>query len=200
MNQSESKRDIFQGRGIPVPGEDIDTDRIIPARYLKCITFDELGQYAFFDERFDADGQEKPHPFNESKYAGGKILIVNSNFGCGSSREHAPQALMRMGIQIIVGQSFAEIFAGNCTALGIPTVQLDAKAIEFLMMSVEKDPHSSLTISLEDRSITIGDKSFSLSMPEAYRQSLVSGTWDTASVLMANLDQIHKTAARLPYV
>jgi 3-isopropylmalate/(R)-2-methylmalate dehydratase small subunit len=200
MGTQNAKRDIIKGRAIPMPGNDIDTDRIIPARYLKCVTFEELGQYAFYDERFDEDGGSKDHPFNDERFRGGAILLVNSNFGCGSSREHAPQSLMRMGIQAIVGESFAEIFAGNCTALGIPTVRLEPKEIEFLMATVAEKPDLILTVDLSAGTVAAGDSVFSMNMPESYRQSLLAGTWDTTATLLLNLEKIAKTAQKLPYI
>ena len=190
----------IRGRAIPLPGDDIDTDRIIPARYLKCVTFEDLGQYAFYDERFDQDGGGKEHPFNEERFQGGSILLVNKNFGCGSSREHAPQSLMRMGIQAIIGESFAEIFAGNCTALGIPTAKLAVSEIEYLMSIVNDDPATEITLDLKAGIVGTRDKTFSIDMPESYRQSLTAGTWDTTASLIANSGLVAKTAARLPYI
>ena len=143
-----SKMEIIEGRGIPLPGNDIDTDRIIPARFMKCITFDGLGQYVFYDERFDESGSKKGHPFNDEKFLDSSILIVNKNFGCGSSREHAPQALLRFGIKALIGESFAEIFAGNCTVMGIPTVTAPHDAIENIMMVVEEKPETPIQINL----------------------------------------------------
>jgi len=193
-------RTRIKGRAIPVPGDDIDTDRIIPARYLKCVTFEELGQYAFFDERFDEDGGQKTHPLNEDRYKGGRILLANRNFGCGSSREHAPQSLMRMGIDAIIGESFAEIFAGNCTALGIPTLTLAHQEIGFLMTQVESEPTIEIDIDLESGTVTTKDRSFAFSMPVSYRQSLIAGTWDTTATLLLNANLIEATATRLPYI
>src|SRR3989338_1893157 len=134
------KLEIIEGKGIPIQGNDIDTDRIIPARFMKCVTFEGLGKYAFYDERFDENGNKKKHSFNEEKFLKGSILIVNKNFGCGSSREHAPQALQKFGIKAIIGESFAEIFASNCAVMGIPTVTAPYDAIENLMMFVEEKP------------------------------------------------------------
>ncbi len=191
---------VIRGRAIPLPGDDIDTDRILPARYLKCVTFEGLAQYAFYDERFDEDGGKKGHPFNEERYNGSSILLVNKNFGCGSSREHAPQSLMRMGISAIIGESFAEIFAGNCTALGIPTVKLAKPEIEYLMSIVRGDPESDIILDMESGTVKARDKSFSFAMPESYRRSLTSGTWDTTASLLANADLTERTAVKLPYI
>ena len=150
MTSSESKRLKVEGRGIPLPGDDIDTDRIIPARYLREITFESLGKYAFYDERFDEAGAEKPwptgdkrelkHPLNDPRFQGGAILVVGRNFGCGSSREHAPQSLMRMGITAFIGESFAEIFSGNCTALGLAAARVSHEDALAISGMVEHDP------------------------------------------------------------
>ncbi|TVQ40748.1 MAG: 3-isopropylmalate dehydratase small subunit [Spirochaetaceae bacterium] len=190
----------LSGRGIPVRGNDIDTDQIIPARYMKVVTFEGLGQYAFYDVRFNEDGTQKPHPFNDPKYTGAGILLVNRNFGCGSSREHAPQALQKAGIKAVVGESFAEIFAGNCTAMGVPAVTLSADDMQEVIGGVEQDPQTEITLDLKSNTLTVGCKSYPFSLPPAYRNSLIAGTWDSTSVLLDNLEQIHLTAARLPYV
>ena len=190
----------ISGRAIPVPGDDIDTDRIIPARFMKCITFEGIGYYAFYDVRFDENNNEKEHPFNDPRYRGGEILIVNRNFGCGSSREHAPQSLMDYGITGFIGESFAEIFAGNCTALGMPTVTASADNIDELMALVESAPETVITIDLAEKVITAGDKSWPLDMQESYRRSLISGTWDSTATLIANRDDIENKAKNLPYM
>jgi 3-isopropylmalate/(R)-2-methylmalate dehydratase small subunit len=185
---------------VAVRGNDIDTDRIIPARYMKELTFDSLGQYSFYDQRFDASGKATDHPFNDSRYQSASILLVNKNFGCGSSREHAPQALMRWGIRAIVGESFAEIFAGNCNAIGVPTVTVDTSQIEQLMKMVEDEPGTVLHIDLESRTVQTGDTRLSFQLPESQAKDLLSGTWDTATILLEGLEQIQATAADLPYV
>ena len=142
-----------EGRAVPIRGNDIDTDRIIPARYLKEVTFARMGEYPFFDERFDALGNLKPHPLNDPKYKGASLLFVNKNFGCGSSREHAPQALYRWGINAIVGESFAAIFAGNCTIMGVPTVTVSPVDIEKLMRAVENDPRITFSLDIQAKTI-----------------------------------------------
>ena len=151
MQEIQRAIDEVHGHAIVVPGNDIDTDQIIPARFMKVVTFDGLGKYAFHDVRYDEKGNERAHPFNDHRYHGASILVVNRNFGCGSSREHAPQALMRAGIQAIVGESFAEIFAGNCTAMGIPAVALSSEEISFLMDEIKRDPQMELALSLFPR-------------------------------------------------
>ncbi len=188
------------GRGIVVRGNDIDTDQIIPARFMKVVTFDGLGEYAFYDLRFDEQGGKKEHPFNEEKYVGSSILFVNRNFGCGSSREHAPQALMRSGIRAVVGESFAEIFAGNCTAMGIPTITMDHQEIQSIMDVVEKDPSTLVEIDLPSSTLKVGTDSFSFSMSPAYRSALIAGNWDSTSVLLSNVDGISRHAATIPYL
>ena len=188
------------GPGIAVRGNDIYTDRIIPARYMKVVTFDGLGEYAFRDVRYRPDGQQTDHPFNNPKYQNARVLLVNKNFGCGSSREHAPQALLRWGIEAVVGESFAEIFAGNCNALGIPAVSVDESAIEALMTTVENDPLAEVEVDLESGAVRCGSASYTIEFVETYRQSLVSGNWDSTAVLLSNKDGIDRTVARLPYM
>jgi 3-isopropylmalate/(R)-2-methylmalate dehydratase small subunit len=210
MASAESMRRRLEGRAIPLPGDDVDTDRIIPARYLREITFETLGQYAFYDERFDEKGKEKPypgsdkserqHPLNDKRFNGGTVLLVNRNFGCGSSREHAPQSLMRMGIKAFVGESFAEIFSGNCTALGLPAARVTHEDAVELQRIVEGAPSTALTIDMEARTVTAGGRSFPFTMPESDRKSLVTGEWDTTSVLLSNEKAIRETAKRIPYV
>ena len=187
------------GTAVPIKGNDIDTDRIIPARYLKEATFARMGEYPFFDERFDPSGRKKEHPFNDPEYKGASILFVNKNFGCGSSREHAPQALYRFGINAIVGESFAAIFAGNCTIMGVPAVIVSAAEIETLMKTVENDPRTQFTVDIEKKIITFGTQQIAIDLPQTYRSALTSGSWDSTALLRANLDQVKKTAAKLPY-
>jgi 3-isopropylmalate/(R)-2-methylmalate dehydratase small subunit len=188
------------GRAVPIRGNDIDTDRIIPARYLKEPTFARMGEYPFFDERFDSAGKKKDHPFNDPEYKRASILFVNKNFGCGSSREHAPQALYRFGVKAVVGESFAAIFAGNCTMMGLPAVVVSAKEIEQLMKSVEDNPRTEYTVDLETKSISYGNQKIAIDLPETYRTALTKGFWDSTALLRANLEQVRKTAAKLPYV
>jgi 3-isopropylmalate/(R)-2-methylmalate dehydratase small subunit len=188
------------GRAVAVRGNDIDTDRIIPARYMKELTFDSLGRYSFQDQRFDASGSPTDHPFNDPRFQGASILLVNKNFGCGSSREHAPQALMRWGIRAIVGESFAEIFAGNCSAIGVPTLTVESGEIEQLMKQVEAEPATEFRIDLEARTLQAGSSKLAFSLPESQARVLVDGTWDTTSTLLEGLTEIQAAAARLPYV
>ncbi|HEX7233573.1 MAG TPA: 3-isopropylmalate dehydratase small subunit [Candidatus Binatia bacterium] len=190
----------ISGTAVPLRGNDIDTDRIIPARYLKEPTFARMGDYPFFDERFDQSGKKKDHPLNDPEYRGASILFVNKNFGCGSSREHAPQALYRFGIKAIVGESFAAIFAGNCTMMGLPAVVVGPKEIDQLIKSVEENPRTEYSVDLESKTISYGNQKMPFDMPETYRTALTQGYWDSTALLRANLDQVKLTAAKLPYM
>jgi len=210
-----------RGTGVPVRGNDIDTDQIIPARFLKVLTFDGLGEFAFFDQRYETAGpdgeSESPagtksagegeqvaesptdHPFNDERFRDANVLVVNANFGCGSSREHAPQALQRWGIDAVVGESFAEIFAGNCLALGIPTVTADSEEIEALQAHVEADPDTEITVDVADERVAYDGHEVAAAVDPAQRQSLVAGEWDTTALLGSNPDEVAETAASLPY-
>ncbi|TVQ54830.1 MAG: 3-isopropylmalate dehydratase small subunit [Spirulina sp. DLM2.Bin59] len=185
------------GRGIPVRGSDIDTDRIIPARFLRCVTFEGLGASAFADDRAAADGS---HPFDQPQYQGANILVVNGNFGCGSSREHAPQALVKWGIQAVVGESFAEIFFGNCLALGVPCVTVTPTVANELQTLIETAPATALTVNLETLTVTAGDLNRAIAMAAGPRQMLLTGQWDSCGQLVANANAVKATAQKLPYL
>jgi 3-isopropylmalate/(R)-2-methylmalate dehydratase small subunit len=189
----------IQGRAVPVVGSDIDTDRIIPARYLKEITFSRMGQYPFYDERFTADGGLKDHPFNKPEYQGASILIANSNFGCGSSREHAPQALVRWGIRAIIAESFGEIFSGNCAMLGVPAVTASKADVAALQGLAAENPGAELVVDLEAMVVRAGSMTVTVTMPGSRRNSLIQGTWDSTALLIANADLARAAAARLPH-
>lgn len=190
------------GRPIPLRGNDIDTDRIIPARFMKAVTFDGLGRYAFHDERFDAQGRTLGHVMDDPRFQapGPRVAVVNKNFGCGSSREHAPQALLRWGIKAFVGESFADIFFGNCVALGIPCVTASAADVAALMAAVEEDPAHDLVVDLGALTATYRGRVFPVSLPASARTRLMDGSWDATRILLEALDQVRATAARLPYV
>jgi 3-isopropylmalate/(R)-2-methylmalate dehydratase small subunit len=192
--------EFVSGTGIPVRGNDIDTDQIIPARFLKVVTFDGLGEAAFFDLRFTDDDEEKDHPFNEPQYQDASVLVVNANFGCGSSREHAPQALMRWGIDAIVGESFAEIFAGNCLALGIPTVTADQETVESIQDWVAEHPDGDIDVDVAAETVTYGGTTVDVEVDDAQRKALVEGIWDTTALMKTNEGAVAETAANLPYV
>jgi len=188
------------GSGIPVRGNDIDTDQIIPARFMKVVTFDGLGEFAFFDQRFTDEDEEKDHPFNDDRFRDANVLAVNANFGCGSSREHAPQALTRWGIDAVVGESFAEIFAGNCLALGIPTVTADHGTIVELQDWIDEHPDGEIEIDVEDETVSYGDRVIDVTVDDAQRKALVEGVWDTTALMRANTEAVRETARSLPYV
>ena len=186
------------GKAVPIPGDDIDTDRIIPARFMKCVTFDGLGEYAFYDARFETDGQtKKNHPLNDARYADATILLVGSNFGCGSSREHAPQSLFRYGIRGIIGLSFAEIFFGNCTTLGIPCAVVTAADLEKLRVLVEADPTLELKIDIQDQVVHIGDTVISAQIEPSAREGLIKGEWDPISLMLKNPEAIDALVGKL---
>jgi 3-isopropylmalate/(R)-2-methylmalate dehydratase small subunit len=185
------------GRGCVLRGDDIDTDRIIPARFLRCVTFDGIGAHAFEDDRRQAKGD---HPLDDPRFAGAAILVVGRNFGCGSSREHAPQALMRFGFRAFVGESFAEIFFGNCTAMGLPCVTLPHVELERLRESVELDPAQELVLDLEAGTLASRAGVLRVGMPEGARRQLVQGTWNATAVLLEAGPAIEAAATRLPYL
>ncbi len=189
-----------RGSAIVLRGDDIDTDRIIPARYLASVTFAGLEDGVFADARFTPDGSEKDHPFNEERFQNASVLVVNRNFGCGSSREHAPQALMRWGIRTLVGESFAEIFTGNCVALGIPAATAAPEDVAALMDAIELDPSHEVAVDLEAMTATSRAGTIRISLPEGARRQLLDGTWNAVQTLLSARDQILATAERLPYV
>jgi len=191
-----------RGRPIPLRGNDIDTDRIIPARYLKAVTFDGLGHAAFFDERFDQQGNSKGHILDDPRFQakGVRIAIVNKNFGCGSSREHAPQALLRWGIKALVGESFADIFFGNCVALGMPCVTASEADIGKLLAAVEADPTQQLVVDVDQLTATYGSLVVPAMLPAGIRNQFLEGTWDATRVLLEATPKIKATAERLPYI
>ncbi len=200
MGNSDKKITMIKSTGISIRGNDIDTDRIIPARFLKEITFARMGEYPFFDERFNQDGSEKDHPFNDPRRQSAGILISNDNFGCGSSREHAPQALKRWGIQAVIAESLAEIFAGNCMILGVPAVTMRKEELQELQEMVEKDPDLELELDLKALKVKAGGKSWDVQLSESRRSALTEGTWDSTALLLANLPRARKVAEALPYM
>jgi len=198
--KTESVITKIRARAIAVRGDEIDTDRIIPARFLRCVTFDGLGEQAFRDERYDGEGNQKVHPMNDGRFTGAAVMAVNRNFGCGSSREHAPQALAHWGIKALVGESFADIFAGNCAAIGVPAVTASSADIARLQDAIEKEPALEVEIDLESMKLTAGKTVFDVRMPSSHRSNFLAGSWDTVAALLANRSRILETAGRLPYL
>ena len=188
-----------KGKAVFVPGNDIDTDRIIPARFMVCVTFEGLGKYAFYDERKNADGSDKKHPLTDPRKQNAKILLSGANFGCGSSREHAPQSLWHYGFRAIVAESFAEIFFGNSTTLGIPCVCAKAEDIAKIAVAIEENPEAEVDVNVAEQTVSCADVVIKCSMPENARNALVSGTWDPISELIEAEDKTLETAKKLPY-
>ncbi|MFN5516158.1 MAG: 3-isopropylmalate dehydratase small subunit [Cyanobacteriota bacterium] len=188
---------FLEGRGLPLRGNDIDTDRIIPARFLRCVTFEGLGEQVFADDRSALGGK---HPFDRLQYQGATLLVVNGNFGCGSSREHAPQAILKWGIRALIGESFAEIFQGNCLANGLPCVTAAPDAIQHLQNALEAAPASRLSLSLQDLTLAFNGESWPIALPESARQMLLTGAWDSCAQLSQNPQAIETAARRLPYL
>jgi 3-isopropylmalate/(R)-2-methylmalate dehydratase small subunit len=199
-DKNETVRARIKGRALPLPGDDVDTDRIIPARFLKTISFEGLGRSVFYDERFDERGGKKQHPFNDPRFGGARILIVGRNFGCGSSREHAPQAIARWGIEAVIGESFSEIFSGNSTAIGMPAVRVGRGDAEWLVETVNRSPETEVEIDLRAKTVLAGGREMQCEIPEGDRTLLVGGEWDTTAVLLKNLEAIHGTARKIPYI
>lgn len=185
-----------RGSGIPLLLDDIDTDRIIPARYLRCVTFDGLGEHAFEDDR----RQDASHPFDDARFKGAGVLVAGRNFGCGSSREHAPQSLLRWGIQAIVAESFAEIFFGNCSALGIPCVCAARADLAALCDQIAREPSTPVTVDLMGLTVRCGALSVPVTMVESARSALTTGQWDFLGQLLDARPQIRSTAEKLPYL
>jgi 3-isopropylmalate/(R)-2-methylmalate dehydratase small subunit len=187
------------GRAISIPGNDIDTDRIMPARFLKVITFEGLERHLFDDDRRERSARGEMHPLDDPARAGATVLLVNANFGCGSSREHAPQAIWRWGIRAIVGESFAEIFAGNALMLGLPCATASRRDIEALMDRASRDPQSTFDLDLTNRTVVAGPLDVPITMPASTREALLSGQWDATGLLLDRYDDVERVAAALPY-
>jgi 3-isopropylmalate/(R)-2-methylmalate dehydratase small subunit len=197
---SLAKITTVSGTGCYVPGSDIDTDRIIPARFMKCVTFDGLGEYLFYDVRKHADGTNKTHPLNDPRFNGAKILLSGVNFGCGSSREHAPQAIYRYGFRAVIAESFAEIFFGNCTTLGIPCVTATTADIALLASRIEADPTLEVTVDVDKNRVFFGTENFTVHIPESAREVLIAGHWDPIADLLEGSAATAATAANLSYM
>ena len=184
-----------EGRALPLRGDDIDTDRIIPARYLRTVSFEGLEQHVFEDDR-----KSSRHPFDDGRYGGARVLVVQGNFGCGSSREHAPQALYRWGIRAIVGESFSDIFFGNAALIGLPCVSAARADIDALMALVEQEPRTDVRVDLTNLTCRAGALTCAVTVAAAVRDAFVAGTWDTTGMLLEDFDRVRAVAARLPYL
>jgi 3-isopropylmalate/(R)-2-methylmalate dehydratase small subunit len=191
----------IRGAALPLRGDSIDTDRIIPARFLRSVSFEGLEEHLFADDRAQVDAR-KPgsHPLSNPAYRGSSILLVNANFGCGSSREHAPQAIRRRGIRAIIGESFSEIFFGNSVALGMPCVTAPGEAVRALMDLVERSPATPLEVDLENLTVVAPDRVWEVAVPPAARASFLDGSWDVTGLLLDRFDEVEAVAARLPYI
>ncbi len=188
------------GRGIPVRGNDIDTDRIIPARFLRCVVFDGLGAHAFEDDRAQLKAQGKVHSFDDPRFQGARVLVANANFGCGSSREHAPQAIARWGVKAIVAVSYSEIFHGNCVAMGLPAVRVSLADSEAIQAAVEADPKAVVTVDLEKMQVTAAGRTYPCQLGDGPRKQFLTGSWDALGELVDGLPQVKATAKKLPYL
>ena len=194
------KIQIIEGRALPMRGEDMDTDRIMPARFLKSITFEGLQAHVFEDDRLAATRSGHVHPFDEPTYRGASILLANRNFGAGSSREHAPQGLNRWGIRAVIAESFAEIFFGNSLMIGLACVTASAKDVEALMSLVERNPQATLTVDLKAGTCEAPGHTVAISIPDHVRDTLMTGAWDTTGLLLDRYEQVNAVSARLPYL
>jgi 3-isopropylmalate/(R)-2-methylmalate dehydratase small subunit len=188
------------GRGVYVPGNDIDTDRIIPARFMKCVSFDGLGEFLFYDVRKNADGTDRPHPLNDPRFQGATILLSGANFGCGSSREHAPQALQKYGFRAIIAENFAEIFFGNCTTLGLPCAGASREDIRKLASAIEAKPRAEVVVDVAAQEVRCGKLTIKVSIREAARDGLVNGRWDAIGELLEGVPAVQALAKKLPYL
>ncbi|HRE84228.1 MAG TPA: 3-isopropylmalate dehydratase small subunit [Opitutaceae bacterium] len=197
---SLAKISSVSGRAVSVPGNDIDTDRIIPARFMKCVTFDGLGEFLFYDVRKNADGTNRSHPLNEARYQGATILLSGANFGCGSSREHAPQAIQKYGFKAVVAENFAEIFFGNCTTLGIPCLSATREDIARVAAAVEANPQLEVTLDLVKQEIRFGAQSIKATLRESARDALINGRWDAIGELLDGRTAVAERAKSLPYL
>jgi len=188
-------RDV-SGRGLPLRGNDIDTDRIMPARFLRAVSFEGLERHLFVDDR----AADPRHPFNDPRYTGASVLVVNANFGCGSSREHAPQGIARAGITAVVGESFSEIFRGNAAVIGLPCVTVDHASADELQTLIETAPDTIIRVDLGAGTVSAGSRQFAAAMPAAMRDAFVSGQWNPTAMLLDRFEEVRAVADRLPYL
>jgi 3-isopropylmalate/(R)-2-methylmalate dehydratase small subunit len=190
-----------RGTGLPVRGDDIDTDRIIPARFLKSVSFEGLEDHLFEDDRqqLDAAGL-RTHPVSDPRFRSAAVMLVGVNFGCGSSREHAPQAIRRRGIRVVIGQSFSGIFFGNSVVLGMPCPTASAATLDALMTAVEQDPSTEIVVDLSTMRVTTRGQAYEVSLPSAAREAFIEGSWDATGLLLERFEEVEAVASRLPYI
>jgi 3-isopropylmalate/(R)-2-methylmalate dehydratase small subunit len=188
------------GPAVYVPGNDIDTDRIIPARFMKCIVFDGLGEFLFYDVRKNADGTDQPHPLNEARFKRATILLSGANFGCGSSREHAPQAIQKYGFKAVIAENFAEIFLGNCTTLGLPCATASREDIAKIAAVVAQEPTTDVVIDVVKQEVRFAGQTVKAEVRASARDALIHGRWDPIGELIDGLPAVQTTAAKLPYL
>jgi 3-isopropylmalate/(R)-2-methylmalate dehydratase small subunit len=188
------------GTALPIPGDNIDTDRIIPARFLRSVSFEGLEDHLFEDDRTQLAGRGGLHPIDDTRFAGATVLLVDANFGCGSSREHAPQAIKRRGLRAVIGQSFSEIFFGNSVALGLPCVTVDAEAVRALRQIAARNPSTVFDVDLASQRVSVDGSTWPIGMPGSARDALLTGSWDATGMLLDDFAQVEAVAGRLPYV
>lgn len=191
---------LIKGRSVVISGDDIDTDRIIPGRYLRCLTFDGLGEALFRDVRYQQDGSLAGHPLDDPRFSGATVMVVSgANFGCGSSREHAPQSIYRAGFRAVIAESFAEIFFTNSTTLGLVCVTISREKMHHIAERIKAAPHLELIVDVSDHKLYVGDESFSVGLPDSARTALMTGYWDPIGELLENIQSVKATATRLGY-
>lgn len=187
------------GSAVYVPGDDIDTDRIIPARFMKCLTFDGLGEYLFYDMKFHENGDQKEHPLNDSRYQNASVMVTGMNFGCGSSREHAPQSLYRAGFRAVIAGNFAEIFFGNSINLGMPCVSVSNDVRNSIAGLIDQNPSGQVLVDIKDLKVRAGDHSFTCDLRPGARDSLLNGAWDPLDELLEANHAIESIHGNLAY-
>ena len=195
-----SRIEYVTGPAIVLRGNDIDTDRILPARFLRAVTFEGLERHLFEDDRREAAGRGETHAFADQSRRQARVLLVNANFGCGSSREHAPQAILRRGIRVVIGESFAEIFFTNALTIGLPCVTASRNDVERLMTLADGSPNTQIAVDLNAKRVSSGSFEAEIDLPDSARHALISGTWDATALLLENYADVERTAARLPYL
>ena len=198
MNDNSIKK--LEGKAVYVPGDDVDTDRIIPARFMKCITFDGLGEYLFYDVRYNEDGSKKEHNLNDDRFSEATIIVSGNNFGCGSSREHAPQSIQKAGFKAIIAGSFAEIFFGNSTNLGVVCVVVGNEDRKQIAELIDQNPELTVSIDLEALKVNVGEYSFECTIKGDARKSLLDGSFDSLNELLEGNVEVDSIVSGLEYI